>query len=451
MARVTFILPSLNVADYIEECVLSALGQTLKDTEILCIDAGSTDGTEEILKRYAADERYRDRIRILHSDIRSYGYQVNTGIRAATGEYVAILETDDYIKPDMAEKMLAAAEESGADMVRADYDAFYILPNGRKRSERYHMFNDDSGYGIVEQPGLTDEYYLKDQNIWRGIYKKEFLTGHDIWLNESAGAAYQDLGFVMQTIACAKIVVYLNESFYQYRLHRPGSSSYSPKCVRFIYQEYDRLLNDPSIRAKFPKMSGPYIRMIQSFAGEYEKAMIVNNYDTESENLAPYYAFFRSEAEDQKVLFPKAEKWIGHREMEALELLLRDPEEYSVAVREKEEKKAKCRSDFVRSLKNKKICIFGAGLRGQRLLDFLEVQGITVNAFADNDPGLWGEQIAGLIVLPTEEIIRQGKEDDLVILIANKNHETEIYDQLLQAGICVDKISKTNAVFDAIL
>lgn len=65
MAKVSIIMPSLNVAGYICECMESVISQTLKDIEILCIDAGSTDGTLEILEKYA---RKDDRIRDVHSD-----------------------------------------------------------------------------------------------------------------------------------------------------------------------------------------------------------------------------------------------------------------------------------------------------------------------------------------------------------------------------------------------
>ena len=102
-AKVSVILPSLNVADYIEECMDSLLRQTLQELEILCIDAGSTDGTEEVLRQYAKSD---PRIILLHSDIKSYGKQVNMGLAYVSGEYVAILETDDWIVPEIGLIML---------------------------------------------------------------------------------------------------------------------------------------------------------------------------------------------------------------------------------------------------------------------------------------------------------------------------------------------------------
>ncbi len=85
--KVTVIMPSLNVVNYIEECLQSVINQTMEALEILCIDAGSTDGTLEILEKYAESD---SRIKLLHSEKRSYGYQVNMGIKLAKGKYVAI-------------------------------------------------------------------------------------------------------------------------------------------------------------------------------------------------------------------------------------------------------------------------------------------------------------------------------------------------------------------------
>lgn len=100
MCKVSVIMPCLNVAEYMEKCLNSVVCQTLKDIEILVIDAGSTDGTAEIIRSYMEKD---PRIRFIHSDRKSYGYQVNLGLSAAQGEYVGIVETDDWIEPDAYE------------------------------------------------------------------------------------------------------------------------------------------------------------------------------------------------------------------------------------------------------------------------------------------------------------------------------------------------------------
>ena len=80
--KVSVIMPSLNVVTYIEECIRSVLYQSLKEIEVICIDAGSTDGTVEILKKYEKADR---RMKIVNFGVKSYGAQVNYGILAAQG------------------------------------------------------------------------------------------------------------------------------------------------------------------------------------------------------------------------------------------------------------------------------------------------------------------------------------------------------------------------------
>ena len=118
MPKISILLPSYNVASYIQECIESVMGQTLTDIEILCIDAGSTDGTSEIIEKYAAADR---RIRLIKSDKKSYGYQINLGMDLAQGEFLGIVETDDCIGSHMYEVLYKAAIENVLDYVKAGF------------------------------------------------------------------------------------------------------------------------------------------------------------------------------------------------------------------------------------------------------------------------------------------------------------------------------------------
>ena len=86
--KISIIMPSLNVVEYIDECIKSVLNQTLTDIEILCVDAGSEDGTWEKLEQYASNDV---RVKLIRSERKSYGYQMNLGIKAAKGEYIGIV------------------------------------------------------------------------------------------------------------------------------------------------------------------------------------------------------------------------------------------------------------------------------------------------------------------------------------------------------------------------
>ena len=138
-AKVSVILPSLNVAAYIRECLESVVNQSLRELEIICIDAGSTDGTEEILKKYAAKD---SRITLLRSNVKSYGRQVNMGLDYAKGEYVAVLETDDWIAEDMYRRLYNQAVRDRLDYAAADFETFFQLQNGYGYFTRQHIFPD---------------------------------------------------------------------------------------------------------------------------------------------------------------------------------------------------------------------------------------------------------------------------------------------------------------------
>ena len=98
MTKVSIILPSLNVHEYIEDCLKSVCNQQLQDVEIICVDAGSTDGTLEIIQNFAKKD---ERIKLILSEKKSYGLQMNLGVDASNGKYIGIVETDDYVRPEM--------------------------------------------------------------------------------------------------------------------------------------------------------------------------------------------------------------------------------------------------------------------------------------------------------------------------------------------------------------
>ena len=121
-------MPSLNVAPFIRQCMDSVVTQTLKEIEIFCVDAGSTDGTLEILREYEQKDK---RIRVIVSDKTSMGYQYNLGIEASTGEYIGMVETDDWIEPDTFACLYEAAHKENADIVGADQFNYYTKPKIR--------------------------------------------------------------------------------------------------------------------------------------------------------------------------------------------------------------------------------------------------------------------------------------------------------------------------------
>ena len=235
MAVVSVIIPSLNVARYIEECIDSARGQTLRDIEIICVDAGSIDGTLEIIERKAKDD---SRIRIIKSDRRSYGHQMNLGFAAATGKYVAILESDDFIKSGAYAHFVSLAEKTDADLIKADY--YIVLGNGKNRSfRRMETCLNRSDYGRCITPRDCIKVFNARMQTWQGIYRRSFIEKHNIRHNETSGASYQDNGFWFQTMMFADRLVFSPEAFYCLRRDNPASSMLQKGKVFCIFEEYE--------------------------------------------------------------------------------------------------------------------------------------------------------------------------------------------------------------------
>lgn len=259
--KVSVVLPSLNVAPFIRECIESAINQTMREIEIICVDAGSTDGTLEILEEYAQKD---SRIKILHSPVKSYGYQMNMGMDAAQGEYFAILETDDYIKPLMFEELYQLAEDNYLDIIKPDFSIFVEDEEKWRYFEYRPMIMDRTyvQYGRVYTPKDYPYVFRCNNVIWSGIYDLTFLRSNHIRFHESPGASYQDNGFWFLTMCHANRLMYFERDYYMLRRDNPDSSIHSRGKVFSICDEYsyirEELHKEPEMEECFAALLALY-------------------------------------------------------------------------------------------------------------------------------------------------------------------------------------------------
>ena len=217
--KVSIIMPSLNVRDYIEECIESVIKQSLKEIEIICVDAGSDDGTLEILEEYAEGD---DRIKLIHSDMRSYGHQVNMGISEADGEYIGIVETDDFIDEKMYETLYSLTDNASCDIVKSNFYYFQDWNSSmvKQNTSRWNVPINEK-FTAYEYADIS----LGHPSIWAAIYKKTFLDENKITFMEIPGGAWVDNPFLYRTLLSAKSMKYVDEPFYYYRISNPDSST----------------------------------------------------------------------------------------------------------------------------------------------------------------------------------------------------------------------------------
>ena len=424
---VSVIMPSLNVVKYIDECIQSVLNQSLKEIEIICVDAGSTDGTYERLKEYETND---SRVRVILSDKRSYGYQVNLGIKESNAKYIGIVETDDYVDENMFDILYNRAEDNNLDFVKADFtflydfDGYYLYKPAKLFDENTNKF-----YNKVIQPLDCTYLYFHDFNVWKGIYNREFLIENDVMFNESAGASFQDIGFQQLLLYYAKRCMYISEKLYYYRFGHMTNSSVSPKILQFVKQEFEHLLDD-----KLNGMTGRKIELIYQKMGldlwsQYNVLIDLNGSGVKKEDVDQCYQWIK-----QKLFIALNNGIVKSIDMnqttwKQITFLLDDKEAYT----DKYLAMIQAKTDRIKSKLGKINVIWGCGVYGMEALNFCKKYGYDCIALIDNNSKLWGRKISGIEVKAPVDIIN--KKLDVKYVVANKLHSEEIEMQLKKNGV----------------
>lgn len=248
MAKISVVVPVYNVEKYLKECIDSIINQTLEDIEIICVNDGSTDSSLEILNDYAKKD---SRIIVINKSNSGYGHTMNMGLNAATGEYVGIIESDDFADKNMFEDLYKLAKEYDADIVKGDWYNYWSKNKFARKNNRI-----SSAKALKLTNSKQDKSLLRiNPSVWSAIYKKEFLNKYNIRFLETPGASYQDLAFSFKVFALAEKVILTDKAYLYYRQDNMNSSVKSKTkvyCVCDEYEEIDRFLEEyPDLKFEF--------------------------------------------------------------------------------------------------------------------------------------------------------------------------------------------------------
>ena len=233
--NVSIIIPIYNVKPFLEQCLESVLAQDMPEIEVVCVDDGSTDGSSDIIDRFAARD---ERIVAVHKENGGYGKAVNRGLEHATADYIGIVEPDDYVDPAMYRTLWNAAQRHRCpDVVKAAY--WRVCAAG---TEEEHMLPANYLHCVskVDEPfqlAEDAEFLFHHPSIWSAIYRRSFLDEHHIRMHEIPGAGWADNPFLMETLAEARTIVYVDEPLYFYREFNVNSSS-NVKDPSIIYDRW---------------------------------------------------------------------------------------------------------------------------------------------------------------------------------------------------------------------
>lgn len=211
MSKVSIIVPVHNTAIYVEKCVESLQAQTIKDIEIILVENASTDDSLEVCHKLAAAD---PRIKVMHLEKGDLSHARNNGLTLADSEYVAFIDSDDTVRPEMFETLLGIAEADNLDIVYSNIVKVY-----GNRTPKY-IFSEDGTVTVMTAKEMLVKNFTHKINVnaCTMIARKSLFDD----LKFPEGMYFEDRAFTFRLINAAAKVGYINKAFYNY-FQRPGS------------------------------------------------------------------------------------------------------------------------------------------------------------------------------------------------------------------------------------
>lgn len=225
---VSVLVPIYNAEEYLAQCLNALCSQTLRNIEIICINDGSTDGSLALLQDYAAKD---GRVQVIDKPNSGYGGAMNRGIQQAQGEYIGVVEPDDFPEKTMFKTLYNAASRYDCDLAKSNFfehceNKDYPIPN-------LHGFPYKTCFSPAEKPSII----CTIPSIWTGLYKRAMLEAHQVRFRETSGASFQDTSFVLKTWFAADSCILVRKPLLHYRVDNPGSSVKTSDKVFTVCEE----------------------------------------------------------------------------------------------------------------------------------------------------------------------------------------------------------------------
>lgn len=212
--KLSIIVPVYNMAAdrKLEYCMDSLVNQSVQDYEIIAVDDCSTDESLAILQDY--EKRYPDKVCAIHSEVnRHQGGAKNIGLKAAKGDWIGFIDSDDWITPDMYQKLIERAEETGADLVGCDY----CLTNEHSMKVGQIVSNNKNDQIGVLDAQKRRSLILDGGSLVVKIFRRSMIIENELWFPEDI--FYEDNALGNSYLILAKHFEYIEEPMYYYYQH----------------------------------------------------------------------------------------------------------------------------------------------------------------------------------------------------------------------------------------
>ena len=242
--KISVIVPVYNTEKYLHRCIDSVLAQTYKDFELLLIDDGSKDSSGAICDEYAARD---SRVKVFHKENGGVSSARNAGLAIASGDWIMHLDGDDWIAPDIQERLIRKGEDTGADIVMGDFLFAYS-----DRDILYSLPDWDNNKTASLNRYITSVWTC----VWGGIHKRSLYEVYQ--LKSPQGVTYcEDFHLMARLCYHAKKVVNVHQPFYHYR-QQEGSVMHNlnkktERDEQWVYQDIIRFFKEQGVYDDYRK------------------------------------------------------------------------------------------------------------------------------------------------------------------------------------------------------
>ncbi len=253
MDKISVVIPVYNVERYLKQCLDSILNQTYTNLEVIIVDDKSPDKCPEIIDEYA---KHDNRIKVIHNqENQGYAKSVNNGIRTATGEYIAIIESDDFIDKEMFSTLHEMITKNDCDVAKCHFYQYFGEKDENVSGETIlSNIQNNKSFNLKQFPNILKAH----PSIWAALYKRNLLIDNNIFFTESPNGAFLDILFTFKALICANKIVVTDTPYLHYRQDNSTSTINNPKKIFCISDEYDLLTQYLNEHLEIKPYANPY-------------------------------------------------------------------------------------------------------------------------------------------------------------------------------------------------
>ena len=233
MKKLSVIIPVYNVAEYLDQCLTSVCNQTLHNLEIICVNDGSTDGSDKILEKWAKKD---SRIQIINQENAGLSAARNTGIPYATGDYITFLDSDDWIAEDFYKTLFDSAILNDADIAVGNVIYYY------NQSKMYFGFVSMLSFyndKLLLSTTSDKQHVLQSCAVWNKIYRRELIIDNNLRFYH--GKNVEDFPFTFVSVALANKIVCCPFANLYYRQRATSIMRDAPQQAKNVQDVFDNL------------------------------------------------------------------------------------------------------------------------------------------------------------------------------------------------------------------